>query len=78
MEWEYSDSSTVTLSCPNQKLCLSQEEEPFHTVECVEKKEVCCQTDINMNNSVIFAKNVFPFFYDALCAGQPSENRFTR
>ena len=55
---EYDDSSTITLSCPSQKLILSQEETPM-AFQNIETKEESCQTENSICNSVILGTSEY-------------------
>ena len=56
LERQYDDSATITLSCPSQKLILSQEEDPPAISSDVERKEESCQTESSIKKSVIIGK----------------------
>ena len=56
LESQHYDSATITLSCPSQKLILSQEEDPPAISSDVERKEESCQTESSINNSVIIGQ----------------------
>ncbi len=66
MEWESSvppemfedDSATITLSCPSQKLILSDEESEVSSPD-TEQKEESCQTESSLTNSVILEKDEY-------------------
>ena len=66
MEWESSvppemfedDSATITLSCPSQKLILSDEESEVSSPD-TEQKDESCQTESSLTNSVILEKDEY-------------------
>ena len=58
-KYDEDDFSTIRLSCPSQKIVLSQEEAPLF-LQNAETKEECCQTKNSIGKSVILGIDDYP------------------